>query len=213
MVKSADILQRQVIMYDVLRMLLFDRQENGKPYFLKDCVDKAGISVVTWYKWVDKGYLTEVMQTVQKQVDHYGQTLVMGRYQEMTESLMSIAIGEQPTDELGNPRGVKPTASALVEAQKLILEQYVNRIGGVLNNAANPHQFLQDFQPQQVHIHVGDVTTNNILVNTNDETVPDFVYRGNGSGNDHAGVFLKYDEEGLPEMNEEENPPPVIDDE
>ena len=66
--KDADLLidlQREHTVMQVLSLLLFEKDEDGKKYTITRACEAAGISTSTWYNWVEEGIVSNPLQTIE----------------------------------------------------------------------------------------------------------------------------------------------------
>ena len=111
------VMQDEYLVGQVLELLFHGRDDTGRAYSIEAACKKVGISTTTWYRWAKDGALEPHKAALAAQMSSAIQEIVIPRYRDIYEGLVSLALGKRPD-------GADPTmevkAGDMIKAIKLL---------------------------------------------------------------------------------------------
>lgn len=143
--------ERDEKIHQVLHLLLFEKDENGKPYTVVSACEAMQVPRATWYFWEKQGHVDAVRQEVVSSIRTTAQDMILPRIRDIIGNLVSIAAdGVSPT-------GSKVTTQNMLAAYDRIkplmgLDRPIDDGGGL--SAA---EFLQQFSPKPLAFNAQNI--------------------------------------------------------
>lgn len=182
LILSGDVqtLQDEYLVSQVLELLFHGVDDNGKAYSIEAACKKVGISTATWYRWAKEGALEPHKAALAAQMSSAIQEIVIPRYRDIYEGLVSLALGQRPKN--ADP-AMEVKAGDMLKAIKLLANVVPIKAMAVREDdgGKDAEDFLEEVQFKQIYVS-GDMN---------------FIYQGNGQpqfGKLHASREL---DEGL----------------
>lgn len=111
------VLQDEYLVSQVLELLFHGVDPNGKAYSIETACKKVGISTATWYRWAKEGALEPHKAALAAQMSSAIQEIVIPRYRDIYEGLVSLALGRRP---VGADPTMEVKAGDMIKAIKLL---------------------------------------------------------------------------------------------
>ena len=152
-------LQNEKIIADILQLMLWQRDEDDKPYTIAKACAEAGIAPSTWHRWVQDGMVDGAMRAIKAQIDQAAHEKLFPYHDEVMQTLVDIARGIAP-------EGMKLKAGDVLAA----IREYVRIVDlppmGQETGTHSESEHLETFQPKQIFVNIQS---------------GDFVYQGGSS--------------------------------
>lgn len=165
LILSGDVqtLQDEYLVSQVLELLFHGVDDNGKAYSIETACKKVGISTATWYRWAKDGALEPHKAALAAQMSSAIQEIVIPRYRDIYEGLVSLALGQRPKN--ANP-AMEVKAGDMLKAIKLLSNVVPVKPLAVQEDdgGKDAEDFLEEVQFKQIYVS-GDMN---------------FIYQGNG---------------------------------
>lgn len=111
------VMQDEYLVSQVLDLLFHGQDDNGKAYSIETACKRVGISTATWYRWAKEGALDTHKAALAAQMSSAIQEVVIPRYRDIYEGLVSLALGQRPKN--ADP-GMEVKAGDMIKAIKLL---------------------------------------------------------------------------------------------
>jgi hypothetical protein len=157
------VLQQEYLIGEVLDLLFRGKDSEGRAYSLEGACKEVGVAPSTWYRWTKEGALDPHKAALAAQMSGAIQDIVIPRYREIFEGLVSLALGERPA---GASPLVQIKSGDMIRAIKLLMTIVpINPLTTDQRDAAADAQdYLDGTQFKQIFVQ-GDMN---------------FIYQGNG---------------------------------
>jgi hypothetical protein len=90
------IYQDDYLVSQVLELLFQGKDATGRAYTIEGACKEVGISTTTWYRWAKEGALDAHKAALAAKMSGAIQEIVIPRYREIYEGLVSLALGQRP---------------------------------------------------------------------------------------------------------------------
>jgi hypothetical protein len=111
------VLQDEYLVSQVLELLFHGVDTSGKAYSIETACKKVGISTATWYRWAKEGALEAHKAALAAQMSSAIQEIVIPRYRDIYEGLVSLALGQRPKNA---DHSMEVKAGDMIKAIKLL---------------------------------------------------------------------------------------------
>lgn len=111
------ICQDEYLVSQVLELLFHGKDTSGRAHSIESACREVGIAKATWYRWCKDGALEPYKAALAAQMSSAIQEVVIPRYREIYEGLVSLALGQRPTN--ADP-GMEVKAGDIIKAIKLL---------------------------------------------------------------------------------------------
>lgn len=157
------VMQDEYLVSQVLELLFHGTDDNGRAYSIERACKKVGISTATWYRWAKEGALEPHKAALAAQMSSAIQEIVIPRYRDIYEGLVSLALGQRP--KTSDP-GMEVKAGDMLKAIKLLATVVPIKAMAVREDdgGKDAESFLEEVQFKQIYVK-GDMN---------------FIYQGNG---------------------------------
>jgi hypothetical protein len=153
-------LQREKNILDILRLMLWEKDEKGKTYSITRACQEVGIDRSTWHRWMQDGLISGPLQRIAEEMNQAVYDTVVPYHREIMETLVNMARGIGPEGMEMKPADV---LAAIREYMKIVPTRPLDQEAG---NDKSEFEHLDTFQPKQVFVNV---------------EAGDFIYQGNSS--------------------------------
>lgn len=155
--------QDEYLASQVLELLFHGRDDAGKAYSIETACKKVGIAKTTWYRWCKEGALEPYKAALAAQMSSAIQEIVIPRYRDIYEGLVSLALGQRPAN--ADP-GMEVKAGDMIKAIKLLSTVVPIQPLSAAENGGDKEaeDYLEDAQFKQIFVQ-GNMQ---------------FIYQGNG---------------------------------
>ena len=155
--------QDEYLVSQVLELLFHGQDDNGRAYSIESACKKVGISTATWYRWAKDGALDPHKAALAAQMSSAIQEIVIPRYREIYEGLVSLALGQRPKD--ADPMMVVKAGDMLKAIKLLATVVPVRPLAAPEQDGGqDAFEYLEEAQFKQIYVQ-GDMN---------------FIYQGNG---------------------------------
>lgn len=151
--RSVSDLQRERTILEVIRAMIWSKDESGKNYTITRACNEAGISYSTWKLWVQEGLVAGPLHQVASEFNQNVYNQILPHYENMVAGLVALALGQRP--EGSHIVEVRPSdmIAAFRELSKIIPIQPMDQAAGTKKSEL---EHLDDFQPAQIMVVQGD---------------------------------------------------------
>lgn len=111
------IYQDEYLVGQVLDLLFHGKDSSGRAYSIESACKEVGIAKATWYRWAKDGALEPHKAALAAQMSSAIQEVVIPRYRDIYEGLVSLALGQRPAN--ADP-GMEVKAGDMIKAIKLL---------------------------------------------------------------------------------------------
>lgn len=155
--------QDEYLVSQVLELLFHGKDPSGRAYSIEAACKEVGISTTTWYRWAKEGALEPHKAALAAQMSSAIQEVVIPRYREIYEGLVSLALGQRPAN--ADP-GLEVKAGDMIKAIKLLSSVVPVKPLAVQeqDEGQEAQEYLEGAQFKQIYVQ-GDMN---------------FIYQGNG---------------------------------
>lgn len=130
------------------------RDDNGKPYSIEKACDHVGISISTWYRWVNDGLVITAKRAIADKLVDMAHQMFLPRYEAILETLMNMAVGLPPRYAPEMQVKAGDALKAIGMLQNMIMP--VQKIGQSDNSQKSELEHVDSYQPQQIYV-AGDL--------------------------------------------------------
>jgi len=157
-------LQRERIITDIIRLMLWEKDDRGKNYTITKACEEAGIAYNTWKKWVEDGFVSAPLRAIAGSISQVAYDNVLPHYEQMIKNVVALASGRRPEGSDITEIKAADMLAAFKLLQQIIPVQPIDQAQGEKSEM----EHVDTFVPKQLHIHYhqGDSA--------------DFLYRGGG---------------------------------
>jgi hypothetical protein len=111
------IYQDEYLISQVLELLFHGKDSSGRVYSIDAACKEVGVAPRTWYRWVKDGALEPYKAALSAQMSSAIQEIVIPRYRDIYEGLVSLALGKRPA---GADASMEVKAGDMIKAIKLL---------------------------------------------------------------------------------------------
>jgi hypothetical protein len=145
--------QRERTILEVLRLMIHQKDENGKNFTISAACLEAGTTYSTWKLWVSEGLVTGPLQQAAQELyqDTYGKIIPF--YGRMVEGMIAMAMGQRPPES--DITEIRPSdmIAAFREISKIIPTRPLDQVTG---GQRSERDHLEEYQPKQLFVVHGD---------------------------------------------------------
>lgn len=156
-------LQRERIITDIIRLMLWEKDESGKNYSITKACSEAGIAYNTWKKWVEEGYVSSPLRAIAGSISQVAYDNVLPYYEQIIKNVVSLATGKKPKDSDISEVKASDMLAAFKMLQQIIPVYPIDQAQGEKSEM----EHVDTYVPQQLHVHYH-------------ESNSDFLYKGGG---------------------------------
>lgn len=155
--------QDEYLVSQVLELLFHGKDEEGRVYTIESACRKVGVAPRTWYRWAKEGALEPHKAALAAQMSNAIQEIVIPRYRDIYEGLVSLALGKRPAEA---DASMEVKASDMLKAIKLLTTVVPVKplAAPEQNEGKDAEDYLEGAQFKQIFVK-GDMN---------------FIYQGNG---------------------------------